>query len=303
MNLSPLQKLDSPLLSAKKIDLYIKRDDLLHPLVSGNKWRKLKHNIAAMQDQGLQKMLTFGGAFSNHIYATAAAGQLLGFETIGIIRGESYDVLNPTLAFAKSCGMHLIYLDRSHYQTKNLAPIIKANPTLLDNCYMVPEGGSNQLAVDGCKNIVREIEIDFDYITVPCGTGTTLAGIVNELKPHQKAIGFSALKAEDYFEKEIAKWVDEKRLNHVSINYNYHFGGYAKITKTLLDFTSNFEIEFGVKLDPIYTGKMMYGLFELIEQNHFEPNTNIVSVHTGGLQGWMGMQDKINKLYNATKSE
>ncbi|TAH26907.1 MAG: 1-aminocyclopropane-1-carboxylate deaminase/D-cysteine desulfhydrase [Cytophagales bacterium] len=294
---SPLEIINSKELAAMDISLFIKRDDLIHPYYGGNKWRKLKYNLIEMKKQNQSRLLTFGGAFSNHIYACAAAGKYLGFETIGIIRGEECLPLNPTLSFAASCGMKLYYLSRSQYQHKDSTSVTKSLENQFGSFYYLPEGGSNELALEGCKEIVKEIDIHFDYICSACGTGATLAGISSELKTNQKALGFAALKAEGYFEEQLNDFL---KLNNDKSKYSifndYCFGGYAKINKELIYFMDWFSDTFNVSLDPVYTGKMMFGVFDLIRKGYFPSGSKIIAVHSGGLQGLEGMSSKINQL-------
>lgn len=295
---SPLQPLVSAEIEAAGVQIFIKRDDLLHPLVSGNKWRKLKYNLVEMQRQNHHTLLTFGGAYSNHIYATAAAGKLFDFKTIGLIRGEECFPVNPTLSFAQECGMRLHYLDRAAYKEKENDIFLKGIKSKFGECYLLPEGGSNAFAIQGCKELVEEINIPFDIICTACGTGATLAGIIAGLKPHQKALGFSALKAVDYFESKLPDyWNGATFSNHLyEVKYDYHFGGYAKMKTGLIQFMDRFTQTFNIPLDPIYTGKMMYGLFDLIKKQYFPRGTTIIAVHTGGLQGLRGMKEKMEML-------
>lgn len=281
---SPLQKIENELTQQFKINLYLKRDDLIHPEISGNKWRKLKYNIAKAKQEHKTTLLTFGGAFSNHITATAAAGKYFNFKTVGIIRGEEHQPLNKALQFAKDCGMQLIYLDRENYRNKNLDLQLRTYDSRLT--YILPEGGANELALKGCAEIVDEINIDFDFIICTCGTGTTIAGIASNLKPHQKAIGIAVLK-HDKMKEEIL----ERNPNLIPITigtqisiHNYHFGAYAKTTPELIQFIKDFYNEHNILLDYVYTGKMMYGIFDLISNNYFPENSTIVAVHTGGVR-------------------
>ena len=275
-----LQKIENDLTRKNNIHLFIKRDDLIHPEISGNKWRKLKYNFEYAKQNKLNTILTLGGAFSNHITATAKACEVLGFKSIGIIRGEEYLPLNKSLQFAKDCGMQLFYLDRENYKTKTLTAQINNEIDFNSNdIYIIPEGGANSLATKGCAEIVDEIDIDFDYIACACGTGTTLAGIANNLQAHQKAIGFPVLK-------NGALLYDEIRIfstNDVHLATDYHFGGYAKSTPKLLQFIKDFYTKHNILLDYVYTGKMLYGIFDLIEKNYFPENSTIITIHTGGV--------------------
>ncbi len=295
---TPLIKLNSELLDYYDIKLFVKRLDLVHSQISGNKWFKLFYNLEEAKRQNKKTILTFGGAFSNHIYATAAAGKEFGFKTIGIIRGEEHLPLNPTLEFASKCGMEIYYLTRTEYREKqNLEFIEKLHHTFGD-FYLLPEGGTNNLAVKGCSEIIKSIDIDFDFICTPSGTGGTLAGLICGLKNNQKALGFSSLKGGDFLNDNVRKLIENYKnveLDNWEINLNYHFGGYAKINKELIDFCNKFKKYYGIPIEPIYTGKMFFGIFDLIEKQYFDKATTIIALHTGGLQGLEGMKDKIIK--------
>lgn len=298
---SPLQRLRSEFLDRAGIQLYIKRDDLIHPLFGGNKWRKLKYNLLYAKGQNIKTLLTFGGAWSNHIHATAAAGKHFGFKTIGIIRGERHEPLNPTLAFAESQGMQLHYVDRQQYRKKNDEHFLKALRQRFGDFYILPEGGSNQLAIQGCKEIIPEVNTQiqqhklapFDYICCASGTGATLAGLASSLTADQQAIGFSALKG-DFLADEVAAFLQDENKQQDSprhdwrIENRYHLGGYAKASDELINFIKAFKQQYAVELDVVYTGKMFYGLFEMIRSAEFPPGSIIIAVHSGGLQGNKG---------------
>jgi 1-aminocyclopropane-1-carboxylate deaminase len=282
----PLQPIKDTLTTAKGIQLYMLRTDMNHPHISGNKLYKLKYNLEAACRANKTILLTFGGAYSNHIAAVAAAGKTYGFKTIGIIRGEKYDVLNPTLEFASSQGMHLEYVSRDLYRQKEML-LRYVKQKYGEEIFIIPEGGSNELGILGCKEIVRHIPIDFDHICCACGTGTTLSGIVLSLKEVQKALGIQVLKAPDYIQQEVKRQLHA--AGHHQTNWcvwdNYHFDGYAKIKTELITFIEQFENSHRIPLDPVYTGKMMFGLYDLIQQDYFKKGETIVAVHTGGLQG------------------
>ena len=280
-------------------NIYIKREDLIHPQISGNKWRKLKYNLLEAEKLNKKKLLTFGGAYSNHIYAVAAAGEEYGFKTIGYIRGEEYNPLNPTLKFAVECGMELRYLNRAEYKNRNDIHFQKKISNGNNDTYVIPEGGSNSFAVKGCAEIIGDIKIDFDYICCACGTGGTLAGIVSGLNESKKALGFSVLKNGGFLKDEVNKLIHDyngKQYNNWDINLDYHFNGYAKINYELISFINDFEIINDFKLDPIYTGKLMFGVFDLIKNGFFKKQEKIIVIHTGGLQGIDGMKNKIEKV-------
>lgn len=285
---SPIQQLQSSFLSAKKINLYIKRDDLIHPLLSGNKWRKLKYNLFAAEQKGLRSLLSFGGAYSNHIHALAAAGKLLGFNTIGYIRGEAADTLSPTLKFAASQGMELHFVSRALYRQKNSPEFLAKLATDWPNAHIIPEGGSNSLGMSGAEEITHEIveQINTDQFLVATavGSGGTAAGL---LKSGAEVLGVAALKGADFLRQDIEKLLGAS-ANGLDLKTQYHFGGYAKTSPDLFEFITNFRRMYGIELEPVYTGKLFYAIFDLIEKDYFKPQTTIVALHTGGMQGWSG---------------
>lgn len=298
---SPLQEISLPLFQDKKLQVFVKRDDLIDPIISGNKWRKLKYNLAKAEEGGHDTILTFGGAYSNHIAATARVGKLYNYKTIGVIRGEETLPLNPTLEQAAQDGMHLHYVSRSDYKLKEQSDFIEGLRNEFGNFYLVPEGGGNKLGVKGCTDIVNEIEIDFDYILSDCGTGATLAGIVSALSKNQRAVGIPVLKSGGFIRDEVKQYLKDEVEgfdNKYELMLDYHFGGYAKYKPELIEFMRWFYQETGIKTDPIYTGKLFYALVDLVKNNYFPENTKIVVVHTGGLQGISGFEDRFGfKIY------
>lgn len=277
-----------------QIELSIKREDQINPFVSGNKFRKLKYNLLLALKQNKNTLLTFGGAFSNHIAAVAAAGKEIGIQTIGIIRGEElYDQIktNPTLSFAESCGMTFKFISREIYKDKTNPNFILQLHNEFGGFYLIPEGGTNDLAIKGCKEILTKADTKFDYICCAVGTGGTVSGLINASKPNQKVLGFSSLKG-DFLNKDISKFATSKNWELIT---DYHFGGYGKINDSLITFINRFKTETHIPLDPIYTGKMMFGIFDLIEKGYFNPNSKILAIHTGGLQGIDGMNAKLKK--------
>ena len=290
--------MESSFLKNHKISLYVKRIDLIHPHISGNKWFKLYYNLLEAENLGKNTLLTFGGAYSNHIYATAAAGNEYGFNTIGIIRGEEYLPLNPTLKFAEDCGMDLHYINRTQYRNKAKVVYITELKNTFGDFYLLPEGGTNSLSVKGCSEIIGKIDIDFDYICTPCGTGGTLAGLIFGLNSRCKAIGFSVLKGGEFLINDVKNLLYNYKINQYNnweIKFDYHFGGYAKITKELIDFVKVFEKNYGISIEPIYTGKMLFGIFDMVKNNYFQKKSTIIALHTGGMQGLKGLQNKIDK--------
>ena len=269
---------------AADLELQIKRLDLIHPLISGNKFYKLKDNIRNAQQQGYQQLLTFGGAYSNHIAATAAAGKLLNIPTIGIIRGEEleHQALNPTLTTAQQNGMQLHFVSRQEYRQRHEAEYLARLSAKFPYAYIIPEGGTNALAVQGCQEILSEKDLQtYDVICCAVGTGGTITGLINASAEQQQVIGFPALKG-DFLIQDIQHWTQKSNWLLVQ---DYHFGGYAKVTPALLDFIQRFEHQYQIPLEPIYIGKMLFGLFELIKQNYFVKGSRILVIHSGGLQG------------------
>jgi 1-aminocyclopropane-1-carboxylate deaminase len=272
--------------------LYIKREDLLHPFISGNKFRKLKYNLIEAQNLHHTKLLTFGGAFSNHIAATAYAGFSNNMETIGVIRGEELQQSwqnNPTLKFASNCGMKFKFISRDDYRKKDSLELLNDLKKEFGTFYMIPEGGTNELAIKGCKEILNPEDNTFDFITVSIGTGGTIAGIINASHSDQKILGFPALKG-DFLQKDIRKFAKNNNWDLLS---DYHFGGYAKTNPELILFINSFYKKYHIPLDPIYTSKMVFGVLDKIEKNYFPENSKILMIHTGGLQGIKGMNEKL----------
>lgn len=268
------------------VRLLIKREDLNHPFVSGNKWWKLKYNLEQAQREGHNTLLTFGGAYSNHLYATAAAAHELGMKSIGIVRGERTEPVNHTLSFAESRGMKLHFISREAYRKKNDQQFIQSIRNQFGDVYIIPEGGTNEFAVRGCAEFAKSLEqeVDFDYLCLPIGTGGTMAGMIEGLSSDKKVIGFSSLKGGDFLKAEIQSLISVTRFNW-HVNTDYHFGGYGKITDELLAFMEDMKMNHQLPLDQVYTAKMMMGVFDLIHQNYFEHDTTILVLHSGGLQG------------------
>ena len=291
---SPLQKLEDELLTQKEITLYFKRDDLIHEHVQGNKWRKLKYNLYEARLNKQNTLLTFGGPYSNHIYATAAAAKLFHFKAIGIIRGEEPVVKSETLLFAEAQGMELYYMDREMYRQKDDPMNIESLRVQIGDFYYIPEGGTNVYAVEGAEEIIEELNVPFDYVCTACGTGGTLAGLVAGLRGEKQAIGFSSLKGDDTLTANVnvlVKGYTGVEFSNFSINFDYHFGGYAKVKPELIQFIKDFKQQHNIQLEPVYTGKMFYGLFDLIAKDYFTKGSSIVSLHTGGLQGLSGYKE------------
>jgi len=277
------------------VQLYIKREDLLHPEVSGNKFRKLKYNLLKAKKGGFKRLLTFGGAHSNHISATAAAGKIFGFETLGIIRGEelsnSEEKWSPTLKYAASCGMKFKFISRTEYRDKDSEEYHQKLILKYPEAFIIPEGGTNPLAVKGCGEIFSEEDKRFDFVCASVGTGGTIAGLINASLENQKIIGFSSLKS-NHLKDEISSLA---KKDNWEINTNYHFGGYAKVNKDLINFMNTFSKKYKIILDPVYTGKLVFGIFDLVKKGFFPVNSKILVIHTGGLQGIDGMNRILKK--------
>lgn len=284
---SVIQTLSNSILTDKKVQLDIKREDLIHPYLSGNKWRKLKYNLIEAKNQGFDKLLTFGGAYSNHIYATAAAGKLYGFETIGIIRGDELEAENATLTFAKDCGMQLKFVSRDIYRQKTDLSFINSLQSKFKNFYLLPEGGTNDLAIKGCEEILSKNDFEnYDFVALMIGTGGTFCGIVNKSAGLGHILGISALKGE-FIKKEIENLGQPFSLqnqHNFTILTQYHHGGYAKSSPILDQFIQDFYLNHGIPLEFVYTGKLLFALMEMIKDDYFPKNTKILAIHTGGLR-------------------
>jgi 1-aminocyclopropane-1-carboxylate deaminase len=281
---SPVVRVEDERLVGRGVSLWLKRDDLLHPAIPGNKWRKLVPNLRAARERGPRRLVTFGGAWSNHIAATAAAGRLFGFETVGVIRGEEHLPLNPVLAQAVADGMRLVYMDRSTYRRKHTPDVIEQLSDELGDFYLVPEGGSNELAVRSCRDIPSEIDLELDLICCAVGTGGTLAGIAAGLQADQRALGFSALRGGGFLVDEVERLqvaTFGERLGRWDIECGYHFGGFAKRTAGLDAFIADFTDRHGVALERVYVAKMLFGVLDLVQHGAFPDGTRIVAVVTG----------------------
>ncbi|MBW4424981.1 MAG: pyridoxal-phosphate dependent enzyme [Nostoc desertorum CM1-VF14] len=299
--LPPIQKINSEITRRAGVDLYVLRLDLMHPLVNGNKWFKLKYNLLEAKQKNFTRLLTFGGAYSNHIYATAAAGNLFGFRTIGLIRGEERLPLNPTLSFAVQQGMQLVYLNREMYRQRNTAALEEYLQQHFGEVFIIPEGGSNLNGVRGCTEIIADM-MAFDHICVACGTATTLAGIALSLHEGQRAIAFPVLKNGAFLAQEIENLLTNYLASGLPSPYSspaswelvcdYYFGGYAKVNDELLLFSQQFKEEHDVPLDYVYTAKMFYGVMDLLKQGFFRKGNSLLLVHTGGLQGNIGVEER-----------
>nr|WKN39286.1 pyridoxal-phosphate dependent enzyme [Tunicatimonas sp. TK19036] len=293
-NRPPVQQLQGAILDAAGVMLSVLRLDQVHSAIAGNKWYKLKYNLKQAQQEGHSTLLTFGGAYSNHIHATAVAGKACGFQTIGVIRGERPPSLNPTLHFAQKQGMQLHFVSREAYREKADKSFIEDLQQQFGAFYLLPEGGSNALAVKGCAEILPDTH-EFDVVGCSMGTGGTLAGLLVQLAGAKQVLGFPALKGGDFLQAEVNELTQaycQRTFSNYQLMTDYHFGGYAKANRKLVDFINNFYQTHRLPLDPVYNGKLFYGLYDLIEKGYFERDTRVLAIHTGGLQGIVGFNER-----------
>lgn len=290
---SPLEYVNHPVFREKNLHVHVKRDDLIHPEISGNKYRKLKYNLRFMLENKIQRVITFGGAFSNHVHATAALCHAYGITSAAIIRGEECSKSNPTLQFCLKKGMKLHFVSRTDYREKTGSPAIRQVLDEYPDAFIIPEGGSNPLALQGVSEIWAELSDQMDnmpdFLFASAGTGATLAGLLTTLPPGCRLVGFSSLKT-DYLKEEIIALSGNKNPDRFTFFTDYHQGGYAKTNPLLLDFIHSFENETGIPIDPVYNAKALFGFFDLIEKNYFPRGSTIVWLHTGGLQGKYGYE-------------
>ena len=284
---SIITKIDDPLLDQYQIKLWIKRDDLLHPIISGNKWRKLKYTLDHALSEGADTLISMGGAYSNHLHALAYVGKALGLKTIGLVRGEQPETLTPTLSDLQNWGMVLKFVSRFDYRLLRQYKGCYDLPGLKPQQYWLPEGGAQALALKGVAELVNEIDVAYDILCVPCGTGATLAGIIDMVPDQVSVMGFAALKNAEFLQTDVESLLPRPCSNW-QINMDYHFGGFAKTSAELMTFMADFEFKTGIPLEPVYTGKMIYAIYNLITKHTFKPGQRIIAVHTGGLQGKRG---------------
>jgi 1-aminocyclopropane-1-carboxylate deaminase len=294
---SPVNKFDFPNFeNSDNLNFFVKRDDLIHSLVSGNKWRKLNFNLRAFRNSGKKGIVTFGGAFSNHLLATAALCNQENVEVIGIVRGEELNEnSNATLQKCSELGMKLVFANRTDYKNKLTNKILKINNINFDDFFEIPEGGANLEGVLGCEEIVNEISEKYDYIACACGTATTLAGIISAASKSTKVMGISVLKGKNYHQTLIKEYENLFHLDFSDKDYqileDYHFGAYGKINQELIDFKKLFETQNLFQLDYVYTAKMFFAIHDLAKKSFFKKNSQILLIHTGGLYG--------NKFYDS----
>jgi 1-aminocyclopropane-1-carboxylate deaminase len=290
---SPVHQIHDPLFDEKGLEVFIKRDDLIHPLISGNKWRKLKYLLKQAQAENKTHLVTFGGAYSNHLLATATAAAKFGFKSTGFVRGEEVD--NDTLFLCRLHGMKLLFTDRESYRDK-LALFDKHFAHEAD-AFFINEGGASALGAKGCSELVDELTERYDHLFCACGTGTTAAGIINGLTERQLSTqfhGVPVLKNGEFLSEEIDRYLDKPA--DYNLHTEYHFGGYAKTTDELVQFIKRFVASTGILIDPVYTGKMLYAIYDLVAKNYFSKGSRIMAIHTGGIWGLLGMRDKFKTV-------
>ena len=289
---SPVHQIHDKLFDERGLKVFIKRDDLIHPIISGNKWRKLKYLLRDAQAQNKAHLVTFGGAYSNHLLATAAAAARFGFKSTGMVRGE--EVNNDTLFLCRLHGMNLIFADRESYRDK---PALFHKYFKNDaDAYFIDEGGASILGAKGVSELVKELSETYDHIFCACGTGTTAAGLINGISDHQLSTrfhGVPVLKNGEFLMKDIDELLNSPA--EYDLHTNYHFGGYGKVTDELIGFVKDFTASTGILIEPVYTGKMLYAIFDLATKNYFKPGDKILAVHTGGIWGLLGMKEKFAK--------
>ncbi|TND08012.1 MAG: 1-aminocyclopropane-1-carboxylate deaminase [Bacteroidetes bacterium] len=296
-----IDMLNDERLTGKGISAGILRTDLLHEHYGGNKWYKLRYNLQAAKEAGAKTILTFGGAFSNHIAATAAAAKEHHFSSIGIIRGEATEPLNTTLSFAAGCGMRLHHVSREKYGKKNTPEFLNELRAVFGDFYPIPEGGSNTEGVRGCTEIIGPAQDDFDTVMLACGTGATLAGVALSLQKTKRVIGVPVFRNGAFLQLDVDEHI-RGFLRHypahvfekpeILLQCDYHFGGYARQTGTLFGFVKQFEEKSAIPLDYVYTSKLLFAFYDLAQKNFFRKGERILLVHSGGLQGNTGILRK-----------
>jgi len=286
---SPVTQIKNKLLDDKNIQLFIKRDELIHPVIQGNKYRKLKYNILEAEKNKQGTLLSFGGAYSNHLHALAAAGKQLNLKTIGIIRGEKPKQLNPCLQDMLNWGMQLKFITRLEYKQKTSVTFINNLKQEFGDFYLIPEGGNNLAGMKGCSELLDELEDEYEVICCEVGSGTMFSSLIQNNKvADTKYLGFAVMK-NPQLDKDIKESLtDNANLTNWKINHNYHFAGFAKTSPELDEFIKNFKHEHEIQLEPVYSGKMLWGIFDLIKLDHYKPGTKILAIHGGGLQGLRG---------------
>jgi len=286
---SPVHQIKNKLFDDKGLKVFIKRDDLIHPIISGNKWRKLKYLLNQAQTENKTHLVTFGGAYSNHLLATAAAAAKFGFRATGIVRGEP--VNNDTLFLCRLHGMELLFTDRESYRDK--PALFKKHFADNPEAFFLDEGGASAEGAKGCSELIDELSETYDHILCACGTGTTAAGIINGIETRQLPTQFHGVpvfKNGGFIKDEIDKFLIKPTGYH--LHTDYHFGGYGKADERLIEFVKQFVATTGILIEPVYTGKMLFALYDLVNKDYFKPGSQILAIHSGGIWGLLGMKDK-----------
>lgn len=294
-NVSPLQAIKHSLFTRHQVKVSIKRDDQIHPIISGNKWRKLRYNLQLAKEKQYQGIISFGGCYSNHLHALAYACQQQQLEALAIVRGESDNQSNYTLSWAKHWGMKLSFVDRNTYRKRQDLAFLNDLQQRYPKHLIIPEGGSNQLALQGVGEVINELnqQSSYDSLLVPVGSGGTVAGLVKQDDNQHNIIGIAVLKQSDYLLEEVKRLLkNDSKYHRWSIENNYHGGGYAKFSADDANRILQFSTATGIPFEPIYTGKMLLGFFDLLEKGYFTANQHIILLHTGGLQGIAGLVDQ-----------
>ena len=292
---SPVTQIHNELLDSKQVELFIKRDELIHPVIQGNKWRKLKYNLIQAEKDKQHTLLSFGGAYSNHLHALAAAAKQLKLKTIGIIRGEAPKKLNPCLQDLLDWGMQLKFITRKQYKQKNDLDFIQQLHREFGEFYLIPEGGNNNAGKKGCGELLDELDTQYNVICCEVGSGTMLSSLIEHNKSAAiQYLGFAVMKNpqldQDIKDSLNLSAIDTGIPTNWTINHDYHFGGFAKTSPELNQFIENFKEDYAIQLEPVYSGKMLWGILELVKQNYFPPASKVLAIHGGGLQGLRGFQ-------------
>jgi 1-aminocyclopropane-1-carboxylate deaminase len=286
LHTTPLQSVHHSLFSEKNLSVDVLRLDLVHPIVSGNKWFKLKEYLRDAMEQDQDTIITFGGAYSNHIVATAAACKEVGLKSVGIIRGEKPSKPSHTLVQAMQLGMQLHFVTREEYRLKTIPPCLH-----ISNAYLINEGGYGLNGMLGAKSILDNIDQNkYTHICCAVGTGTTLAGLIEASSSEQKCIGISALKNNFGIQNDINALLSDKNKNRFDLLHDFHFGGYAKYTEELIRFMNEWYTSTKIPSDFVYTGKLFFDIQSLTERDHFPPGSKLLLIHSGGLQGNRSLQ-------------
>lgn len=284
---SPITRIVDAELDRCKVELWIKRDDLIHPIVSGNKWRKLKYTINNALHQNAECIISMGGQYSNHLHALAFASKALGLKSSAIIRGEKPTQFTPTLLDLEQWGMELNFISRQDYRLLRHIKVINDLPQIKTGQYWIPEGGATNLALKGISESINEIDMDYDLMAVACGTGTTLAGLIANGIESRHFLGIATIKNAGFLVHDVQELLNSEGIKRENwqIGLDYHFGGFAKTKPALLDFVNQFRHKHQIPIEPVYTGKLLFAIYDLLRLGYFKPGQRIIALHTGGLQG------------------